>query len=158
MMHDQEFLYYLIEYLRVKKINKYERKSVGVCWEWTNTGTCHKNAYGRKNILVASGENAHIFCFPKIVFHLFFYFWKLFVFLNELGQTVSEVLTKFIGSWNLPDLDSRKWRDDRCTILSKGQAEYAERESVGGKTNIYFCSIAQHGSIICWEMLHDHIE
>lgn len=32
-MHDQEFLYYLIEYLRVKKINKYERKFVGVCWE-----------------------------------------------------------------------------------------------------------------------------
>lgn len=61
-----------------------------------------------KTSLLHQVKTLTFFVFQKLFSINFFFFFKLFVFLNELGQTVSEVLTKFIGSWNLPDLDSRK--------------------------------------------------
>ena len=55
----------------------------------------------------------------------------------------------------LTRFDSRKWRG-RCAPFCPNQPSSIPSESGGWKTNIYFCSIAQHkGGILCWEMLHD---
>lgn len=83
-------------------------------------------------------------------------------FLLHVGQTLSEVLTKRLGNFftELTRFDSQEMTRHRCAPFCPNRpSSVAPSESVGWKTNIYFCSIARHtvveGGILCWEMLHD---
>lgn len=110
------------------------------------------HAYGRNNILVESGVT-HTY---EICQHFLFFVSGFVLFLTTGSNAIGSVDKNFIGSWNLPDSiagnDDRE--RDRCTIFCVSKRAKPKsvcgRESVGGKTNIYFCSIARHGGSIVY--------